>query len=443
MDIETKNAAYGLIPELGVLVNAELEKDFAHLVPEKLDEKKIIADLKKELSDNDIEEQLFSLRCITLNISEQCNFRCTYCTYSGNYPGERNHRQKSMSFSTARKAIDYLIAIISKKERKSKINFINIGHYGGEALLEFKLLQDVMAYTKKRFREKALKNKFIPEFRLNSNGYLLKDDIVDFLVEWDVTLDVSLDGPQGEHDKFRVTTSGDKTWETIVNNLNRIKERYPGYYKNKIKFLATLHPFHDYEKIDRFYLDNPDDFNPDNVTANFVNTLLLKEDIKKEFEKKPYQSSLMNLIRTKERLDGKLTFNTIGYSTKFTQMCFPGAAKLFIDSDGKFHICERIKTNLPIGDVDNGYDYEAIRSVHRQWADEIIRLRCWECPAWSFCGVCAAQSEEEKGVRIECTYKDLAPQMLKRYIEYKEKEAGEKEPVSNAGSIKDYIRQLD
>ena len=442
--IQSNHAKYSFMPQLGIVVNSELEGEFAHLIPGQLFEKKMIASIRNELSDKEIEERLCSIGNITLGITEQCNFRCSYCSYSGNYKIGRIHNRKCMNFTTARKAIDYLITLIINKKRNLKYNTINIGFYGGEALLEFKLVQKIMAYAKTKFQEKSLKDKFVLEFQLNTNGYLLKDRILDSLVEWNVKLSLSLDGPASEHDKFRLAASGNKTWEYIIDNLEQIKKKYPGYYENNIDFLVTLHPCHDYKKIDDFYFGDNDLFSPDRVTANFVSDLSLKKGIVEQFKKAPPQSSRLILGQGIKNLDNKLTFKTIGYNTKFTAMCFPGGIKLFVDSDGNFHICERIKANIPIGDVDNGIDYERIRSVQRQWVDVIIRNRCWECQAWSFCGVCAAQSEEENGVVIDCRFKDDALKRLKMYLDYKEQEAKKQEQKTPTGfnNIMDYIRQL-
>lgn len=443
MKIQTKHAKYSFIPQLGIVVNSELEEEFDHLLPAQLIEERMIESRKSELSDSEIEERLSAIRNITLNITEQCNFRCTYCTFSGNYVIGRVHNPKSMSITTAQKAIDYLTALISNKKRKVKVNTIILGFYGGETLLEFDLVRRIIEYTKGSFRKKGLNDKFVLQFQLNTNGYLLKDYILDFFVENDVQLAISLDGPESEHDKFRLTVNGGKTWENISNNLDKIRKKYPGYYENKIIFLATLHPFHNYKKIDDFFL-NSSHFSPKKISTNNVSHFSLKKEIEEKLKTVPSQVSKLALKQGVERFDYKLTLRSIDYKTKFTAMCFPGGLKLFVDSDGKFHICERIKANLTIGNVDKGIDYEKIRSIHRQWADVIIKNRCWECAAWSICGVCAAQSEDENGVGIDCVYKDDLMKRLKTYLEYKEDESRIKEQdvPTFFDNVMDYVRHL-
>lgn len=443
MDIETVYSTYSLNPQLGILVNSELKNEFLHLIPDALDEDRIIAGLKMELSDEEIDAHMFSTNNFTFNLTENCNFRCKYCIYSGDYEMVRTHNQNKMSFETVRKMIEHIAKWVCSEKRKIKTNTINIGFYGGEALLEQPLIKKILNYIKKRFRKKKVLDKFNFRFHLNTNGYLLNDTTVDFLVENNIFIDVSLDGPREEHDKFRVTKNGDETWETIWSNLNRLKERYPKYW-NKVRFLITLHPGHCFEKIDSFVFDNPDFFNTNQVSAYTVNKRQLKEYAKKKFEKnQDQQRSLINLKKMGERLDNKLRMRSLNEETKFTAMCYPGEAKIFVDTDGSLHICERVKANLPIGDVNNGIDYKAVREIYRQWNEEIIRNRCWECDAWSFCGVCLSHNDAEKGIRIDCMYKKNAKKILLDYISFKEEEESKKLVMNNRPeNIEDYIQEL-
>jgi uncharacterized protein len=421
MNINTNRASYQFLPQLGILVNSEIVGELSHLFPNPIEEKQIMANLKKELTDEEIEERISSIRNITFNITEQCNFRCGYCVYSGNYDVVRKHSSRKLSLDTAKKAVDKLLKWVQLKRRTIKTRSINIGFYGGEALLEFQLIDEIIKYTKLKFSSQRIKGKFDVEFRLNTNGYLLTDHVIKFLVENNITLDVSMDGPKEEHDKFRLTKKGLNTWDTIWDNLQRLKKNYPVYYANNVNFLITLHPFHDYERIDRFFIENPDFFNLEKVSAYFLNRLFLKEGIKKQLQEEvESQSCRIARIKYFERLDDKLRLKTLNNDSHFTAMCFPGEAKLFVTVDGSLHICERIKPNIPIGDVDKGIDYDAIRNVYRQWNAEIIRNRCWECIAWSYCNVCLSHSEDETGSKIDCTLKNQTETALVDYLNFKE-----------------------
>lgn len=443
MDIKTEYSTYSLIPQLGILVNSELTDEFLHLLPDPMDEDRIIANLRREPSHEEIEAHVLSTNNILLNITENCNFRCKYCIYSGDYEMVRTHNKNKMSFETARKIIELLANWVRSEKRQIKPNTINFGFYGGEALLEKDLIQKIIDYIKKRFSKDKVLDKFNFRFHLSTNGYLLKDSIVDFIVGNDIYLDVSLDGPQDEHDKFRLTKNGKKTWEKIWGNLNRFKERYPDHW-NKVSFLITLHPGHCFEKIDNFIFDNIDFFETNKISSYPVNKRNLKDYAKKKFDEyKVQQRCLINLKKTGEKLDNKLILTELNDETEFTAMCFPGEAKIFADTDGTLHVCERVKSNLPIGDANSGLNYDAIKEIYRMWNEEIIRNRCWECFAWSFCGVCLAQNETYKGVRINCKYKKSAEKTLSEHIYFKEDEDRKTLDMKRRpDNIKDYIREL-
>lgn len=439
--IDTRNAGYVYLPELGIVVNSEIEKDFSHLFPGESDETKILAGIKRELTDEFIDTQIKSNRNIVFCLTEQCNFRCRYCTYSGAYEKVRTHSQKKMSLFTAGKMLDLITRLIAGEERTLKNKFVNISFYGGEPLLELPLIRDIMDYAEGLLIRKELNEKFKFRYRMTTNGYLLKSEVIDFLVERDVLIDVSLDGSQDEHDRFRVTSEGEKTWETIMSNLKDLKQKYPAYYWDKVNFLITLHPLHDYGKVESFFIENNELFRMDKVKVNFVGMSLLKKELKNSIDmRKEPQISHLNRKEVFEELDKKMTMSRISYNTTFTQMCFPGKARVFVDVDGKLHICERVKLDLPIGDVENGFDYNKIRYVHNLWSDCIIRYRCWECPAWSFCTVCLASMTDEKG-NAACTVKDNALRTLTGYIENKEDEY-HKRVGQNPRNPREYIRTL-
>lgn len=96
---------------------------------------------------------------ITLQVTQKCNFRCKYCVYtSKENMKQRMHSQKSMSWRTAKSAVNFLWnhSVDSKK--------VNIGFYGGEPLIEFPLIQKVIRYSQKMFEGKEL------SFSITCNG---------------------------------------------------------------------------------------------------------------------------------------------------------------------------------------------------------------------------------------------------------------------------------
>ena len=112
---------------------------------------------------------------ITVQLTQNCNFRCKYCIYSETHnTRQRSHSTERMTWETAKKAIDFL------REHSVDSPEVNIGFYGGEPLLEFPLLKKAVEYSEQQFEGKKL------TFNITTNGTLLNDEMIYFFQEHDV-----------------------------------------------------------------------------------------------------------------------------------------------------------------------------------------------------------------------------------------------------------------
>lgn len=144
------------------------------------------------------------LNFLILQVTQNCNLRCEYCVYSGNYR-TRSHDNKRMSFDLAQKGIDFLYQHSRDSTR------IIIGFYGGEPLLEFDLIKKCVFYIEKLFYGKKV------IFTITTNATLLKESVVEFLVEKNFNLIISLDGPKEIHDKSRRFSNSKKSsYEALI-----------------------------------------------------------------------------------------------------------------------------------------------------------------------------------------------------------------------------------
>jgi uncharacterized protein len=91
-----------------------------------------------------------------------------------------------MSFDTAKKAIDFYLSRADHKKEAT------LSFYGGEPLLGFKVIEQCVKYVKQNWPDRA----FV--VALTTNGTLLTDRIIPFLVEHDFryskTMTVSISG---------------------------------------------------------------------------------------------------------------------------------------------------------------------------------------------------------------------------------------------------------
>ena len=108
------------------------------------------------------------IKALCLNIAHDCNLRCKYCfADEGEYKGCR----KLMSAEIGKKAIDFVI------EKSGPRKNIEVDLFGGEPLMAFDAVKEIVEYAKK---QEKLHNKNI-RFTMTTNATLLNDEIMDYL----------------------------------------------------------------------------------------------------------------------------------------------------------------------------------------------------------------------------------------------------------------------
>ena len=149
------------------------------------------------------------VKALCLHIAHSCNLNCSYCFASqGKYQGERG----LMSLEVGKRALDFLIEN-SKGRRNLEVDF-----FGGEPLMNFDVVKELVAYARKREKE-AGKNF---RFTLTTNGVLIDDDVIDFANREMSNVVLSLDGRKEVHDRFRVDYNGNGSWEKIVPKFQKM-----------------------------------------------------------------------------------------------------------------------------------------------------------------------------------------------------------------------------
>ena len=340
---------------------------------------------------------------LVLNVTEDCNMRCKYCYVSETYKYTRNRTKAMMSETTAIKALDYFFKMLGEVSKFNPGKKCAITFYGGEALLNFQVIKKSIEYAKKNCP-------VTPMFNITTNGTLLVGDKVDYLIENNVAISVSLDGLRDEHDRNRVDARGAGTFKTIMNNIKNLREKYPDYYK--INFAAVYDLKTDFKKNDTFFeengsklpyvgmvspvVDNGTDYyekyNDEDIRCYREHYFsMLDKYIQCKCQNKKMSSYLemlfeLQLANVLLRVRGKDEKLSI---LPFTCTCIPGM-KISVRPDGKFDICEKINETMPVGDTENGLDVKKISTVVKEYNDAIAK-ECVECPMNNVCGICFSQ----------------------------------------------------
>lgn len=140
--------------------------------------------------------------------SSLCNLRCRYCFYED----EANNRQcKSMGIMT-KPVMDALIEkAFDATDAGGSIHFL---FQGGEPTLAG--LDFFRAFLEK---ERTIQKNITVSHSIQTNGMVLDDQWADFFHANQFLVGLSLDGCQENHDRYRVDTAGNGTWEQVTRAL--------------------------------------------------------------------------------------------------------------------------------------------------------------------------------------------------------------------------------
>ena len=335
-----------------------------------------------------------SLGQLILNVTEMCNFRCTYCTYGGRYKNRRTHSEKKMSWQIARKAVDRYLERAGPEVRLS--------FYGGEPLLNFSLIKKIVAYVEKKTTRKI-------NWNMTTNGSLLNPGICDFLKERNFNITVSLDGSRDIHDRYRINTRGNGTFDKIYKNLQYLYHLDRDYYHRHILFSIVCAPPFRLGEISGFFSSDPlvrensqlfsfmdytiQDFPYQTTDEDYGQMDAERETLLQEYFKEikthKRQFSLQQNLFEKDMVRFYHRPKTVlGDTIPLNGCCLPSTRRLFVSADGILYICEKEDSAYPIGNVDTWIDPEAVERLITEY--EQMSGSCFDCWACRLCSACFA-----------------------------------------------------
>ena len=348
---------------------------------------------------------------ITLQVTQQCNLRCSYCIYSENdNEMQREHSDNIMSFETAKKAIDFL------RKNSTDSEEINIGFYGGEPLLKFDFIKKCIKYAQKTMSGKNI------TFNITTNGTLLTLDKISFLREYDISILISLDGPKDIHDSNRKFINGEGSFEIIQENLKEIKNKYPDF-SEKIGFSMVIDPENDLNCVNQFLI-NYDMIKDSSVLSSLIDDKYSKEKITVNSNyviTSTYEYFKM-LLSKFGKISGKLispisrrryaNFEmTKDHLKKMVELpdvishsgpCVPGANRLFVDTRGNLFPCEKVSevsNVMKIGNIEEGFKLNKVEKLLN--VAKLTEDTCKNCWALVHCTQCAANADNLKELSAE------------------------------------------
>jgi Arylsulfatase regulator (Fe-S oxidoreductase) len=188
-----------------------------------------ISEILEEMGELQAEGTLFSLeinvpelsypqepliKAVCLHVAHDCNLSCEYC-FAGK--GLFGGRQTLMDLETGKRGIDFVLHA-SGNRSQCEVDF-----FGGEPLLNFSLIKELVSYGK---QEANRKNKTL-KFTLTTNAVLLDAEVRDFLRTEDISVVLSLDGRPEVNDRMRHYPDGRGSYKDIVSAIRDFITEFP------------------------------------------------------------------------------------------------------------------------------------------------------------------------------------------------------------------------
>ncbi|MDA3939429.1 MAG: anaerobic sulfatase maturase [Spirochaetia bacterium] len=144
--------------------------------------------------------------------SAACNLRCEYCFYIDHLDYVKEGYKPIMSDTALEKMISSYMKI--------PLPEYNFGWQGGEpTILGLEFYKKVIELQKQYAPPNAIIGNAI-----QTNGTLIDQAMAEFFAENNFLLGVSLDGPKDNHNRFRLTESGNPTHEKVMRGIDFLRQ---------------------------------------------------------------------------------------------------------------------------------------------------------------------------------------------------------------------------
>lgn len=290
-------------------------------------------------------------------LGSACNMNCSYCV------------QQSTPMPLPTSPTDSFFKFIRKACLNITPEKLNLVFFGGEPLLYFDIIQDIVT---------KIKDLNI-EYSIITNGKLLDIDIITFLNEHNIRVSVSWDGNASN------VTRGYDVVKDKLHELLHVKHLGVSGVLSGCTSVSSL--LNDFQQLDDLYFAqnrkhievNIDDLIPTNTMGSKVGVVdcnSVAEDVATivdnvmRMETKPYvkYSYLQSM------------FNTLLFKPPFTGgigKCRNGTFTLNIDLSGNLYSCHNV--HQPIGSIDGDYAkyYATIVSTSETFRNADTCLQCY------------------------------------------------------------------
>lgn len=387
----------------------EIEEAYEELIDLVKEEVLYSKDLYEEIAMAGDESESY-IKALCLNVIHDCNLRCKYCfADEGEYKGCR----KPMSAEVGKRAIDYVL------ENSGNIKNIEVDLFGGEPLMVFDTIKEIVDYAKEKDK---LYNKNI-RFTMTTNATLLNDEIIDYIDKNMGNIILSIDGRKEVNDNVRIRVDGSGCYDRILPNIKKMVDRRDPSKQYYARGTFTRENTDFFEDVMALANEGFSEISIEPVVLPDSHNLSIRsEDLPKIYEQ--YDMLYKEMLRRAENNDNPFKFYHFNIDLnggpcvyKRIAGCGAGHEYVAITPDGDIYPCHQFVGNeeFLLGNINSGIKNKNLSKEFKN-AHIYNKPKCKECWARFYCsGGCQANNFNFNG-DIHVPY-EIGCEMQKKRIE--------------------------
>ncbi len=151
---------------------------------------------------------------VTLNTTLDCNLNCWYC-----YESKIKESKVTLSI------LHLIKKNIENKYAAEPFSILKMNFFGGEPLMEFDTIKELLIFTKSFTEERKIK--LVVAFTTNLT--LLTHEMIELLKDYQVSFQITLDGYKEKHNKVRFfkNDKASGSYDLIIQNIYKIMNDIP------------------------------------------------------------------------------------------------------------------------------------------------------------------------------------------------------------------------
>jgi uncharacterized protein len=338
-----------------------------------------------------------------------CNLDCKYCMQRDAKAGAPQ-KMHNITLVT-----DYLENLAARQEQSFNVHF-----YGGEPLLQFDVIQQIIA---------KLKNISNINFTMITNGTLITNEVLAYLNENEVGVCVSWDGKNVIETRgvdvlkenanilklnrlqISAVLSSQSYFSDIFEELYQYQEQYKALHGRYINFNVDI--IQNHGTMDESLLDFDLSRIDEEVRSMIAKFDQSSKDITHDnFVDRPLEARLINAWIDNAQCAVQRMFRKQEYERCMVR-CQNGYTTLNLDLSGRLYQCHNDENSF-VGTIEDSYDYILENVISLDCTKENCKI-CKDCPAVYLCNCgCIKMGQEERN----SGYCDLRRAIYTPVIEY-------------------------